>query len=288
MNKLPVGQIIRSAYAFTFGEIGTVIGLIWIPTLINAIASFIFLEVGGGADGSAAVPGAFVLYVIMLVVLTAMMAVAVTKQALGIRKGPALAYFSLGANEWRVVGGFGLLYLVLMAFLLMFGLIGAVLGLAGGAVLQNQSVMVATAGALGLVGVAAMIYVFVRLSFFFVPVALNEGGLSLPRSWQLTAGNFWRIFAIGLAVTLPLLIVQAGAEYIVLGPGYFDSIAKALADPANIARYQAEQAEMARAATPVLLGISLVLAPILQGLLWAPAAFAYRVLSGKVIVADHT
>src|SRR6185437_697887 len=43
MNKIPVGQTIRFAYAFTFGEIGTVIGLTWIPTLINAVATFFVL-----------------------------------------------------------------------------------------------------------------------------------------------------------------------------------------------------------------------------------------------------
>jgi len=44
MNKIPVGETIRFAYAFTFGEIGTIIGLIWIPTLINAVATFFALR----------------------------------------------------------------------------------------------------------------------------------------------------------------------------------------------------------------------------------------------------
>ncbi|MEJ0044147.1 MAG: hypothetical protein WDM81_18895 [Rhizomicrobium sp.] len=40
MNKIPVGETIRFAYAFTFGEIGTVIGLVWIPLVINAVGAF--------------------------------------------------------------------------------------------------------------------------------------------------------------------------------------------------------------------------------------------------------
>ena len=44
MNKIPVGQTIRFAYAFTLGEIGTIIGLIWVPTLINAVATFFVLR----------------------------------------------------------------------------------------------------------------------------------------------------------------------------------------------------------------------------------------------------
>ena len=40
MQKLPVGRIVRLAYAFTFGEIGTIIGLVWIPALITAVGGF--------------------------------------------------------------------------------------------------------------------------------------------------------------------------------------------------------------------------------------------------------
>ena len=110
MNKIPVGQTIRFAYAFTFGEIGTVIGLVWIPLVINAVAEFLvernFAGAGPG-DGSSLPPGFgyFALYSIVAVLLIAMIASAIARQAMGLRHGPALAHVSLGTAELHVFGG---------------------------------------------------------------------------------------------------------------------------------------------------------------------------------------
>ena len=46
MNKLPVGEATRFAYAFTIRELGTIIGLIWIPMVALAIISFLPYALG--------------------------------------------------------------------------------------------------------------------------------------------------------------------------------------------------------------------------------------------------
>jgi hypothetical protein len=290
MNKLPVGQTIRFAYAFTFGEIGTVLGLIWIPTVLNAVGSFlVFGFINGTADG--AMPGAQLLlttlYIVLAFLLAAMMAVSVTQQALGLRHGPALAHFALGSPEMRVFGGFFGLYLLFFLFVLAFAVVIGVAAVAGATIVKAGAAGNALAGlgaaVLGFGGFCALIYVFVRLSFLFIPSAVAEGAFGLTRSWELTKGNFWRIFAVGLAVLLPLFAVQAVTEYFILGPGYFASIVAMAQDQAHAARYSAEQAEIVRTRLPLLLGMGLILAPIMQGLLFSPAAFAYRVLSGKAL-----
>jgi hypothetical protein len=293
MNKLPVGQTIRFAYAFTFGEIGTVLGLIWIPTVLNAVGGFLVFGLAPAAatDGSPGPQfGLLMLYFVVAFLLAAMMAVAVTQQALGLRKGPALAHFALGSAEMRVFGGFFGLYLIFFLFVLAFALVGGVMVAAGGGLLAVGGSAMGLAAVLGFAGFCILVYVFVRLSFLFIPAAIVEGQFGLTRSWELTAGNFWRIFAVGLAVLTPLLLVQGIAEYFILGPGYFASIAAMARDganaanAANTARYSIEQAQIVQARLPLLLGMGLILAPLMQGLLFSPAAFAYRVLSTKASV----
>ena len=299
MNKIPVGQTIRFAYAFTFGEIGTVIGLIWIPTVINSVGSFVLFGVLNGVEeGPGGVPimagpqlGLMMLYFVVAFFLAAMMAVAVTQQALGLRKGPAFAHFALGGTELRVFGGFFGLYMLFLLFILGFALIGVVAALAGGAAVKASAgaapLIGSVLGVLGLIASGALVYIFVRLSFLFIPSAVNEGEFGLTRSWELTKGNFWRIFAVGMAVLMPLLLVEAATEFFILGPAYFAAMADQIRDTANAARYAAVQSHIVQTRLPLLLGMGLILAPIMQGLLFAPAAFAYRILSGKVIVQSN-
>src|SRR5215472_9111988 len=98
MNKLPVRQTIRFAYAFAFGEIGTIIGLVWLPTVLIAILQFLPYALGmqaQGYDGRAAgVAGLGNLaFFSLTLILYAVNAVSVTRQALELRKGAASVYF---------------------------------------------------------------------------------------------------------------------------------------------------------------------------------------------------
>jgi hypothetical protein len=300
MNKrLPVGPTIRSAYAFTFGEIGTVIGLIWIPTLINAVGSFFVFQSYGATQASPeGVPmmgGSYVgltfLYFLVAFLLVAMIAVAIAKQVLGKRSGTPIAYFSLGNAELRVFGGMFCLYLLLVLFVLILAVVLVVAAIGGGAVAKQNAAAIpfvgALVGILSIAGLCAMIYIFVRLSFLFVPAAITDGEFGLARSWELTKGNFWRILAVGLAVILPVLLFQAASEYFILGPAYFNSFAHAIQDPANAARLSLEQSRIVQPKIPMLLGLGLILAPVTQGLLFSAPAFAYRALTGPASPAGQ-
>ncbi len=297
MNKLPVGHIVRAAYAFTFGEIGTVIGLTWIPIALNAVGSFLVLRNYGAsmvtdANGMPAMAGPQLaltfLYFFVAFVLMAMMAVAITRQVLGLRQGPVFAHVSLGGAEWRVLGGFFGLYMLLILFILIFAIVVVLAAVAGGMAAKGSQAVAAGVGVvvfvLGMAGFCALIYIFVRLSFLFVPSAVSEGQFGLTRSWELTKGNFWRILGIGLAVLVPLFLVQGIAEYFILGPDYFAAFADSVRDPAHAARYSVQEAQIVGARLPLLLGMGLILGPIMQSLLFSPAAFAYRALSGKALV----
>ncbi len=292
MNKIPVGKTIRFAYAFTFGDIGTIIGLIWIPAVLNAVVSFLALRgYDASASASGGVPPGFGLLMLSIIfgaLIFAVIAVAVTQQALGLREGSTLAHFSLGNMELRVLGGFfGLFFLIVLfavALAMASLLIALLAGMLGGK--ADGAAAGALASIVTLVGLGAIFYAGVRLSFLFVPSAVVDGEFGLTRSWQLTRGNFWRIVIVGLATVLPVFLLVFAAQIAVLGPEYFESIVAMMKDQAHAAKYTAEQAQLTSAKMPLLLGLGFVITPITNGLVFAPAAFAYRVLSGKGEVAS--
>jgi hypothetical protein len=288
MNKIPVGQTIRFAYDFTFGQIGTVIGLIWIPTLAYAVANFFLLGVSYPAlaeafDTGVAPTGgqAFLPFIPLLLstVLLALVGVPITQQALGLRKGTAFAHFAPGIDEVRVFGGLWSLYLLMfmLAFFLMLLVVSIAAG--GAAIAGAGPLLILVMSALCLAGFGALIYASVRLGFLLVPAALDGGGFGLTRSWELAKGNFWRIVAVALATMVPVFLVLDIADSIILGPPITDP--GAAKDLAGLMRVFAGQLRAMQPHMPMLMGVNFLISPVLYGLLFAPAAFAYRVLSGK-------
>lgn len=288
MNKIPVGQIIRHAYAFTFGEIGTVIGLTWVPILISTVVSYFMLRayamsLESFASGTPPTDGQALLplpLAILSLFLIGMIGVALTRQVLGLRKGPAIAHIALGGEELRAFAGFIGVYLVTMLFVLVFmivvGTLAAVVtGNAGAAPAAG-----AIAAAAGLMGVFLLIYVVIRLGYLLIPSIVADGHFGLTRSWQLTRGNFWRILAVLLATVVPLFLVSQVAAALVTGPLPQPS-ATPPTDVAGMVRVWVEQVRAMLPHLPALMGVNLVLAPLGYSLLFTPAALIYSVLSGK-------
>jgi len=293
MRKIPVGETIRFAYQFTLGQIGTIIGLIWIPAVLTAVGSYFFGQMyarhmaDAFASGASAGGGTELLllfcYQFVALLFAAIMLTAVTQLALGLRSGPAVAHFHVGPTEFRVVGGMLALALLLFIFIIGYALatvalvsLAALVGAAAGKI-----VVTVISGLVSLAGIAAVIYAMVRLSFVMVPAITVEGGFGIARSWELTQGNFWRIFAIGLSTVLPLLLVVIAVQVIVLGPGYFVPDLAAMKDPALQAKHMAAQMESMAEHLPVLAAFGFVIAPLLYGLGTAPSAFAYRQLTSR-------
>jgi hypothetical protein len=300
MSKIPVGRVIGRTYAFTFGEIGTVIGLIWIPTLLTVVGSFLVQRMMAGQPmpdpaGPPAMPAGASLSFLFLILsqfFSVMVAVALTRQTLGLRQGPAFAHFAIGAEELRVFGSFMLMYLLVFLFALAAGIIVAVLLGVIAAAIPDKAVSEAAGAAValvgGLAGLGALVYLMARLSFLMIPSAVNEGEFGLTRSWELTKGNFWRIIGVALGTALPALVLIIVAEVIILGPDYFLLMGQMIKDYEHGPKYAAQIQDIAQHKTPVLLGFALLAAPITNSLIFTPAAFAYQMVSGKVIVASKS
>src|SRR5262245_25078477 len=129
-GKIPVGTTIARAYGFAFGNIVNNLGMIWLPVAIlygllfyfhgaymNAMTAFMSRDMG---QIQRALPFFFAGYAIMFVLLTAQVA-ALTKEAMGLRKGSAWLQFPFGAGMWRLLIGYIALFLV--CIVLYFALI---------------------------------------------------------------------------------------------------------------------------------------------------------------------
>src|SRR5690348_1038247 len=133
MNKIPIGKTIAYAYNFTFGQLGTIIGLSWFPLVIIAVLQFLPYAVGGDVNAqptNLSEEGRIGLErfasSLVQMLLYAIIYVPVTRQALGTRQGGALFHFSLGPAEFRLFGALVLFVLVLMAMAVGIGLLGLV------------------------------------------------------------------------------------------------------------------------------------------------------------------
>src|ERR1700722_10353683 len=99
MHKLPVGRTILDAYRFAFGHLGTIIGLIWLPMVLATLLNFLPELSGsvGDAPANSVAASTQILESLAILVLTqllyAIIYVAVTRQALGLRQGTAIVHF---------------------------------------------------------------------------------------------------------------------------------------------------------------------------------------------------
>lgn len=281
MKKLPVVKTIVEAYQFAFGHLGATIGLIWLPLVLVTLLNFLpELGDGGGANapmaaGSNALEGLAI--VVLTQLLYAIIYVAVTRQALGLRKGAAVVHFALGLPEFRMFGASLLFVLASLGCLIFFAmLLVAVAGLvaAEGA---NPAIILMGGVAVLAAGIAAA-YALLRLGFLLIPVTTIENRVDLSRGWALTRGNFWRIVAVLVAISAPILAVEVATVLTLMGKDLIAALPPFTSSQAVIQQHLTMLEEVFRRHTPELLGLTLILAPFNLGLSISASAFGYRAL----------
>ena len=301
MNRIPVFRTIGRAYGFTFGNLATIIGLVWLPLLIQTAAGYWIsarymgaiqaLLAKGDFSALSGIAGPAYLFFFASVFLTAVMSEPVLRQALGLRQGGAFVYFWPGANEFRLFGAnFALmLMLIAIAVLIWIAVVVVIVAFAFGvkavgtlmlAGISARIILISGVVGLLLAVLAALFYILFRLSFLVAPVTIAERRIDLVRAWSLTRGNFWRIFIVSLATALPLLAISWAVEWALFGtfgstPTY---LAPSQPGPDFVARTMAAQFLVLQQRMPAMIGITLFLAPLRLGLMLGAAAFAYRAL----------
>ena len=281
MKTLSVGLAIRFAFGFAFGQLGTIIGLIWAPMVAIAVLTFLPHVLGGSgealAEQSRAAAGAAMLRDLVFwvtdMVLASCVYVAVTRQALGLRSGPAIFHFSVGLAELRVTGATMLLRLI--AFALAIGIVLAMVAAAliAGA---NEVVAVASAATVGIAGGLGLLYVLTQLGFLLVPVTVAEQRISLERVWTLAKGNFWRITSVLFVVTLPPLLILLGAVVALTGRELW-ALAPIL-DKLTLEILTQRIQTILETHIATIIGLQLIMAPFTIGLFLGAAAYAYKEL----------
>jgi hypothetical protein len=283
MNRLPVIETIRAAYAFTVQHLGSIIGLIWLPMVIVSVAGFFTLQnflgaaidFQGGSNPAALGPAALMMlaYLVVSLLLYAVMYSGVVQLALGTRPGGTVMHFALGAEEWRLFRALlalmGVAVMLLLAAMLTVMVASLALALAGVRPSTAQSgflMMLAFYGVLGVV-----------LPRFLVPlpaIAVAETGPALRRAWALSAGNYAGLLAIAIAAFVPGILVMQIAEALVPGGG---AIAAGASEQAQTIALLQQQ----RAALPIASGVAFLVAPLTVGLVSGASVAIWRALSGS-------
>jgi hypothetical protein len=222
MDKIPLEKIIGAAYRFFFSNILSILGTVWFPLLLMGAliaaslwavlpASFFHgdFEHFDKQEFLAVVPALIAVYPVVIfasLVLSAMIAVGITRRALGMTHGPTFIYFSLGAPVWRMVGAFILFFL---GYIMFVGLtVGVCVAVVFASTKLDSKVLAGLIDAAVIIGAGCfMIYAIVRVYFFLPAVVVAEEHISFSRSWRLGRGNFWRIVLLALMIIIPVSFV---------------------------------------------------------------------------------
>ena len=266
MTKVPVRETIGVAYRFTFDNFTAIVGLIWLPMLLVLGLDYLQSQIPIDAEAQGANFIRTLAYTLGALLLYAIMYVAVTEQALGLRQGRRYMHIALGITEFRTFGAL-LVFGILMAFLVLITILGAT---AVGFVVRSAAgaqIAASVEAVLTLMGIGFLFFCAVRLGFLLVPAVVAERRVSLERSWVLTQGNFWRIFLVNLLLIFPIFLIL------------FFVMVMFVADDFAALRSQYE-AGMSAHHPHMMMGM-FFLSPFLLGFSMGSAAYAYGVLARR-------
>src|ERR1700743_3804696 len=142
MAKIPVGATIAQAYRFAFGDFLTILRSIWLPLAVQLGLTILLTQrliplfrAFESKDPSAiSMLGPILLLYPVVLILFFSQIVTVTKLALGPRREIPLIDFPFGKDMWRLLAGYIAAGLAIVATLIAFALIAALLGFLLGAV----------------------------------------------------------------------------------------------------------------------------------------------------------
>ncbi len=280
-RPISVGATVRDAYAFLGAHFSGIIGVIWLPTVLISIAQFFtFHRVYNdminalASDNAAPMAPALLMvlgYVIAKLLLSALMCVGVVQLALGGRPSTALIYIAFGPSEGRLFRAFcgfiGLLFMGAMMVLIIAN-IAVTAGARSHGLEQGISAVMMLALVAGTTMLAA------RVLALAPAIAVGETAPVLRRAWALSAGNFWRLVGVLLALFLPVLLFSILLE---LGLGQ-----KGAAATGNTPALQVIAAMMhARQILPLTCGLSFFLSPLVIGLYCGASVSAWRAVKDE-------
>jgi len=272
MRRIPVIATIRDAYAFTATHLGGIIGLIWVPMVLATVMGFFsfqryytdFSDALISNNAAALAPSLLMMlcYLTAALLLQAIMYVAVVQMVLRARGAPAVAHFAFGNLEWRMFRAFIAFIGVCLMLMVPVLVLGAAALKAAG--MQPGPVQMG----LALYGVIAL--AMPRFLALLPAVVVAENTPVLRRTWMLSAGNFWRLLAVLVAIFAPIFLLFNGLEMVLTsrGPALTGD------DPERMRQAIAQ----ARNVLPLISGLGFLISPLIVGLFAGASVSAWRVL----------
>ena len=244
--------------------IGTVLGF-----FVKQRAYLIFANALASGNDTRLAPAmlGLLFYGLAFLLLTAMMAVPVTELALGKRQSGTLARFAFGPAEWRLFKSSLGLMVFLMASLVLAALVSKLA--------VPPAMQLGAAAFANLFMAGWLLFFAMRLGFLMPAIAVSEDAAILPRSWKLSAGNFWALLAVMLGAVGPVLLLAGLVEMLIQGQAV---ITPNLQGPASM---MAAQLSSASRNMPLTAGLDFLMAPLVMGQMLGAAAAAYRALAGR-------
>jgi len=225
MAKIPVGATIAHAYRFALGDFVTVLRSIWLALAVQLGLTLLLMQrltplfkALEAKDPSAVslLGPILLLYPVVLILFIAQVAT-VTKLRLEPSREIPLIDFPFRKDMWRLLGGIIVAALAIAATLIVFALAAGVLGFLLGAMGMGKPMLALVVALLIAIGYGGAIFIAFRFLFLLTPVNIAEQSLGLTRAWQLSHRNFWRSFAIVLAIMLPIIIVEYAVIFAAVG-----------------------------------------------------------------------
>ena len=213
-------------------------------------------------------------YLVAALLLYAVMFVAVVQLALGARAAPAVAHFAFGHLEWRMFRAFlGFIGVILVLVLPAFISANAILTVAGARLPQAAGSVL-----LMLVFYGVILLAMPRFFVLLPSIAVAESAPVLRRAWMLSAGNFWRLLAVLLAIFGPILILFTILEMVLAGR------APALAAGSTEQVMLLAAIVRAREVLPLISGLGFLISPLVVGLFAGASVSVWRALKDEPAV----
>lgn len=276
MNKIPVIPTVVETYAFVFGRLGRIIGLIWLPAVLMTLSGYFLLLpvlrlLAGNPDVDELtrhgdVVFGFYTFLFLLVFLMATMMTAITREALHPGDNPVRFGFPPLRMVFRVFAGYVGLIVFVIAAIAVVDVLAAISGMVSPALAS----VIAGFGSL-----LAAVYLLLRPGFLLVPAATEGDTSGLIDSWKLGRGNVGRILAVAIAALLPPLLAAEFAGMWIIGP---DAVPMPPAGDDGGA-YNAAVLALQAAHFPALISVNFLLLPFGCGLPAVAAAKSYRALT---------
>jgi hypothetical protein len=280
MRHIAVVATIRDAYKFAATHLGGVIGLIWVPMVLLTVMGFFSFQryyndfIDAMASGNVATLGPSMLmmlgYLLAALLLQAVIYVSVIQFALGSRTAPSVAHFAFGALEWRMFRAFLAFVGIILALVLpAFIAANAALGMAGNRIPAGVAPML-----LMLILYGAILLAMPRFLALLPTIAVAENAPVLRRAWALSAGNFWRLLAVLVAIFGPVFVLFAGVEMALASHG---AVPLAGTDQVMLVASLVR----AREILPLVSGLGFLISPLVVALFAGASVSAWRALKDE-------